>query len=96
MQIGATQAYGGAYSTGAWSFGIDVPMLFGFAYKTLLGKIILDSGATCSMGAVDLLTYVQEQFWKNGVVLNAKKAPNLIFIFAKGTEDVSTEISPSR
>ena len=95
MQISASQTYGGGnYYAGAMSFGIQVPALIGFSYQPLLGKIILDSGATCSMGAVDLLTYVQEQFYKNGIVLNTRKAQNLTFSFANGTEDTSTETFP--
>ena len=49
---------------------VAIPLVFDFT-ASLQGKVILDSGATCSVGAVDQRAYVQHQFWQHGISFNA-------------------------
>ena len=80
---------------------VQVPLQFGFpslqnfASFDLQGKFILDSGATMSMGGVDLLQKkIQEIYADAGLQLTSHPVPPLRFSFANGQEDVSTSVLP--
>ena len=58
----------------------------------LQGKLILDPGASTSMGGVDLLTDIQEFYAGYGLYLNSRPAPPMRFSFANGDEDWSDRV----
>ena len=70
----------------------SVPSLQNFASFDLDGKFILDSGATMSMGGVDLLQRIQEMYAQAGLRLTSHPVSPLRFSFANGQEDVSTSV----
>ena len=80
--------------TGAGAFAVSVPSLQNFASFDLDGKFILDSGATMSMGGVDLLQRIQEMYAHAGLRLTSHPVSPLRFSFANGQEDVSTSVLP--
>ena len=80
--------------TGAGTFAVSVPSLQNFASFDLDGKFILDSGATMSMGGVDLLQRIQEMYAQPGLRLTSRPVSPLRFSFANGEEDVSTSVLP--
>ena len=63
-----------------------------FASFDIDGKFILDSGATMSMGGVDLLQRIQEMYAQAGLQLTSHPVSPLRFSFANGREDVSTSV----
>ena len=65
-----------------------------FASFDLDGKFILDSGATMSMGGVDLLQRIQEMYAQARLRLSSHPVSPLRFSFANGQEDVSTSVLP--
>ena len=65
--------------TGAGANGILFPSLQNFASFDLQGKFILDSGATMSMGGVDLLQKFQEIDTDAGLQLTSHPVPPLHF-----------------
>ena len=79
--------------TGAGASAVSVPSLQNFASFDLDGKFILDSGATMSMGGVDLLQRIQEMYAQAGHRLTSHPVSQLRFSFANGQEDVSTSVS---
>ena len=80
-EISATNLFSEHYTTTDISAHSDVatPLVFGFSAASLRRKVILDSGATCSVGAVDQLAHEQHQFWRRGISLNAQSAKPLNF-----------------
>ena len=82
------------WTTGAGAFAVSVPSLQNFASFDLDGKFILDSGATMSMGGVDLLRRIQEMYAQAGLRLTSHPVSPLRFSFANGQEDVSTSVLP--
>ena len=70
------------------------PSLQNFASFDLQGKFILDSGATMSMGGVDLLQKFQEIYADAGLQLTSHPVPPLRVSFVNGQEDVSTRVLP--
>ena len=80
--------------TGAGAIVVSVPSLQNLASFDLDGKFILDSGATMSMGDVDLLQRVQEMYAQVGLRLTSHPVSPLRFSFANGQEDVSTSVLP--
>ena len=78
--------------TGAGAFAVSFPSLQNFASFDLQGKFILDSGATMSMGGVDLLQKFQEIYADAWLQLTPHPLPPLRFSFANGQEDVSTSV----
>ena len=64
-----------------------------FASVDLDGKIMLDSGATMSMGGVVPLQNIQEIYADAGLNLTSHPLKPLRFSFANG-EDVSTSVLP--
>ena len=80
--------------TSAGAFAISVPSLQNFDSFDLDGKFILDSGATMSLGGVDLLQRIQEMYARDGLRLTAHPVSPLRFSFANGEEDVSTSVLP--
>ena len=80
--------------TGAGACAVWFPSLQNFASFDLQGKFILDSGATMSMGGVDLLQKIQEIYADAGLQLTSHPVPPLRFSFANGQEDVSTSVLP--
>ena len=65
--------------TGAGACAIWFPSLQNFASFDLQGKFILDSGATMSMGGVDLLQKFQEIYADDGLQLTSHPVPPLHF-----------------
>ena len=57
--------------TGAGAFTVSVPSMVNFASFEFDGKFILDSGATMSMGGVDLLQKIQEIYTDAGLNLTS-------------------------
>ena len=80
--------------TGASAFAVSVPSLQSFASFDLDGRSILDSGATMSMGGVDVLQRIQAMYAQAGLRLTARPVSPLRFSFANGQEDVSTRVLP--
>ena len=80
--------------TGAGAYAIWFPSLQNFASFDLQGKFILDSGATMSMGGVDLEQKFQEIYADAGLQLTSHPVLPLHFSFANGQEDVSTSVLP--
>ena len=80
--------------TGAGAFAVAVPSLQSFASFDLDGRSVLDSGATMSMGGVDVLQRIQEMNEKASLRLTSRPVSPLRFSFAKGQEDVSTRVLP--
>ena len=78
--------------TGAGAFAVWFPSLQNFPSFDLQGKFILDSGATMSMGGVDLLQKFQEIYADAGLQLTSHPVPPLRFSFANCQEDVSTSV----
>ena len=66
--------------TGAGAFAVWFPSLQNFASFDLQGKFILDSGATMSMGSVDLLQKFQEIYADAGLQLTSYPMPPLRFL----------------
>ena len=78
--------------TGAGAFAVSVPSLQNFVSFDNDRKFILDSGATMSMGGVDLLQRIQEMYAQAGLRLASHPVSPLRFSFANGQEDVSTSV----
>ena len=81
-------------TTRAGAFAVWFPSLQNFASFDLQGKFILDSGATMSMGGVDLLQKNQEIYAGAGLQLISHPVPPLRFSFRNGQKDVSTSVLP--
>ena len=80
--------------TGAGAFAVSVPSLQNFVSFDLDAKFILDSGATMSMGGVDLVLRIREIYADAGLQLTSRPVSPLRFSFANGQEDVSTSVLP--
>ena len=68
------------------ALAVSVPPLQIFSSFDLDGQFILDSGATMSMGGVDLLQRVQEMYAQAGLRLTSHPVSPLRFSFANGQE----------
>ena len=77
---------------------VQVPLQFGSHSCRILQALIFKessfSGATMSMGGVDLLQKFQEIYADAGLQLTSHHVPPLRFSFANGQEDVSTSVLP--
>ena len=78
--------------TDAGALAVSIPSLQNFASVDLDGKFFLDSGATISMGGVDLLQRIQEMNAQAGLRLTSHPVSPLRFSVANGHEDVSTSV----
>ena len=78
------QGDGHDWPTGVGAHAVQVPRLIAANGVELQGKLSLDSGATISMGGVDLPTEIQSYYMTSGLRLISREAPSQRFSFASG------------